>query len=50
MHIFLTGKLMRVPAPQYFRAARSYALAAASSSSYAPISNQPDDHIIGNIK
>ena len=32
-----TGKLMSVPGPQYFKAARSYALAAASSSSYAPI-------------
>lgn len=34
--IKLTGKLIRVPAPQYFKAARSQALAAASSSSYAP--------------
>ena len=33
----LTGKLMIVPGPQYFKAARSYALAAASSSSYAPV-------------
>lgn len=33
---YLTGKLMSVPGPQYFKAARSYALAAASSSSYAP--------------
>lgn len=36
---YLTGKLMRVPGPQYFKAARSYALAAASSSSYAPVNN-----------
>lgn len=28
---------MSVPGPQYFKAARSYALAAASSSSYAPV-------------
>lgn len=35
--IYLTGKLMSVPGPQYFKAARSYALAAASSSSYAPV-------------
>lgn len=34
--LFLTGKFMSVPGPQYFKAARSYALAAASSSSYAP--------------
>lgn len=34
---YLTGKLMSVPGPQYFKAARSYALAAASSSSYAPV-------------
>ena len=36
---YLTGKLMRVPGPQYFKAARSYALAAASSSSYAPVND-----------
>lgn len=33
----LTGKFISVPGPQYFKAARSYALAAASSSSYAPV-------------
>lgn len=31
-----TGKLRMVSGPQYFNAAKSYARAAASSSSYAP--------------
>lgn len=35
--MMITGKLMKVDVPQYLIAAKSYALAADSSSSYAPV-------------